>query len=88
MKIKEGFMLRDIAGTWIIVPIGKRVVEFNGLMTLSDSGAFLWRNLENNVDIKDLISSLLNEYDIDELTAKADVEEFIASIHEKGLIEE
>lgn len=88
MRIKEGFILREIAGTWVAVPIGERVVEFNGLMTLNETGALLWKSLENNVTFDDLVTSLLNEYDVDEITAKSDVEDFIALVQEKGLIEQ
>jgi hypothetical protein len=85
MKLKDGFMLREIAGTWIVVPIGQRVVEFNGLMTLSESGAFLWKKLEKGADKEELIDAVLAEYDIDRNTADGDVAEFIALISEKGL---
>ncbi len=79
--------MREIAGSWIVVPIGQRVVEFNGLMTLSESGAILWSILEKGADMETLTDSLLSEYDIDEETAIADVKEFISAVREKGLIE-
>lgn len=88
MKLKQGFLLREIAGSWIVVPIGQRVVEFNGLMSLSVSGALLWRKLENTVENEEeLVTVLTEEYEIDVETAKKDVHEFISSIREKGLIE-
>jgi hypothetical protein len=87
MKIKEGFILREIAGSWIVVPIGERVVEFNGLMTLSETGAFLWKELEGGSNIYKLISLILAEYDVDENTAKNNVQEFISAISERGLTE-
>lgn len=87
MKIKDNFMLREIAGSWIVVPLGQRVVEFNGLMTLSESGALLWNKLEKGVTENELIESLLTEYDIDESTVKQDVKDFIHTIEERGLLE-
>jgi hypothetical protein len=86
MKIKENLMLRQIAGSWIIVPVGEMVVEFNGLMNLSESGAFLWKLLESGTEVDDLVKGLLSEYDIDEETAKADVTEFINELQVKGLL--
>ena len=86
MKIKDGFILREIAGTWIVVPVSKRVVEFNGLITLSESGMFLWKALENGVDEEALVSRLISEYDIDKSTAVIDTKEFIHSLSEKGLL--
>jgi len=45
MKIKNNLILREIAGSWIIVPVAEMVVEFNGLMNLNETGAFLWKKL-------------------------------------------
>ena len=88
MRIKDGFMLREIAGSWVVVPIGERVVEFNGLMTLSETGAMLWNRLEKGTDVEGLVAMLLDEYDVDKGTARADVEEFISVVGEKGLFEQ
>lgn len=86
MKIKEGFMLREIAGSWVVVPLGKRLVEFNSLMMLSESGALLWRKLEQGADMNELTNALLSEYEVDEATAQADIEGFISNVQEKGLL--
>lgn len=86
MKLKDGFMLREIAGTWVVVPLGQRVVEFNGLMTLSESGALLWRRLEGGAKVEELVNAILEEYEVDIATANADVNDFISEIDKKGLI--
>lgn len=87
MKIRDGFMLREVAGQWVVVPLGERVVEFNCIMTLSESGALLWKMLEKDVLEEELVQAVLQEYSIDEETANTDAQEFIASLREKGLIE-
>lgn len=87
MKIKDGFMLRQIAGSWVVVPLGQRIVEFNGLMTLNESGALLWKLLEAGTDMENLIKAITNEYTVDEDTARADVCEILKRITEKGLVE-
>lgn len=87
MKIKKGFMLREIVGQWVVVPLGDRVVEFNGIMTLSESGALLWRILENDVMEEVILQAVLKEYDIDEETARIDIQEFIMTLKEKDLLE-
>lgn len=86
MKVKEGFMLREIADIWVVVPLGQRVVEFNGIMTLNESGAFIWKMLEVGVDIDEIINGIMCEYEIDRAVAKADIEEFISQIAKKELI--
>jgi hypothetical protein len=89
MRVKQGFLLREIADSWVVVPIGQRVVEFNGLMSLSESGALLWRRLEDKVeDNQELISLLTKNYDVDEKIARADVQEFLSAIAERGFIEQ
>jgi hypothetical protein len=88
MKIKEGFMLREVAGQWVVVPLGERVVEFSGIMTLNETGAFLWKKLESGVqNEEELVAALLAEYDVDKETAQRDVSEFISDVNEKGLVE-
>ncbi len=85
MKIKNGFMLREIAGQWVVVPIGTRVVEFNGIMTLTESGAILWKKLEGGAETEELVSAILAEYDIDDKTARNDIEIFLDSLNQKNL---
>jgi hypothetical protein len=88
MRVRDGFMLREIAGSWIVVPIGERVVEFNGLICLSESGAFLWKSLESGVENEEeLVKALTKEYDVDEETAMSDTREFLATIIKSGLVE-
>jgi hypothetical protein len=87
MKVKENLILREIAGSWIIVPVAEMVVEFNGLMNLNESGAFLWKLLVEGAEMDELVSRLLNEYDVDEKTAKADIKEFVEQLEAKGLLQ-
>lgn len=88
MKILDGYMLREIVDTWVVVPLGERVVEFNGIMTLSESGALLFRNIENGADINSLVDSLMAEYDIDKSVALSDTLEFISVMEQRGLLEQ
>lgn len=87
MKIKDGFMLREVAEQWVVIPLGERVIEFNGIMTLSESGAILWKLMENNATEEELIRAVLEEYNIDEETAKKDIHEFVFSLKDKELLE-
>ena len=49
MKIKNGFAKREIAGSYIVVPVGKEASEFNGMITLNESGSFFWDCLQNEI---------------------------------------
>ena len=88
MKIKDGFLLREIAGTQVVVPIAERVIEFKGMMVLNDHGLFVWNKLQNECTFEGLLNSILDEYDVDTETAKADLEEFLAHIRKNGALDE
>lgn len=88
MKIKSGFLLREIAGSPVIIPIGERVIEFKGMMTPNETGAFIWRQLATETTYEQLLGAVLEEYDVDEKTAKADLDEFLEAARRCGVIEE
>ena len=88
MRIKDGFMLREVAEQWVVIPLGERVVEFNGIMTLSESGAMLWKEMEKEVLEEDLVKALRREYDVDEEMAKSDIVEYVTYLREKSLLED
>ena len=87
MKIKNDFILKQIAGSYIVVPVRQQAVDFSGIIKLSETGAFLWRLLENGVDREELIAKLLDEYLVDEDVAGEDVDRFIAQLNEADLLE-
>ena len=66
MKIKEGFILREVAGNYIVVAVGEAVKNFNGVINLNESGAFLWKILSQGVENESqLVDALLGEYDVE-----------------------
>lgn len=87
MKIKSDFILKTIAGSNVVVPVRSRTVDFSQLIKLSDSGAELWKMLVTGADREELISRLLEEYDVDEATAAADVDHFLMKLSEADLLE-
>lgn len=88
MKIKDGFLLREIADMWVVVPLGERVIEFNGLVNLSESGALIWRALEKEVhDKSELIKLLIDKYEVEEVVARMDTDEFLSNITQRGFME-
>lgn len=87
MKIKEGFVLREVAGSYVVVAVGKAVKTFNGIINLNDTGALLWKELEKGSDLNGLKSALLAEYDVDEKIAEIDTKKFLDKVTEAGLVE-
>ena len=88
MKIKDTFVLRSIAGSSIVVPTGAEMMDFNGMITLNETGAFLWEKMQSETDIDSLTEAMLAEYTgISREDAEADIKEFIATLDAKGIIE-
>lgn len=77
MKIDKQFILRKIAGDYVIIPTGKTALAFNGMITVNEQGAFLWQQLGDETTEEQLVDALLNEYDVDRKTAQEDVAEFL-----------
>lgn len=88
MKIKDGFLLREVGGRTVVVPVGAQTVDFRCIMTLNESGALLWRGLQQDTDAAALTAALLAEYEVTADKAAADVDGFIALLREKGLLDE
>ena len=87
MKIKGGFVLKAIADSYMVVPLGSYVKEFNSIIKLNESGAFLWSQLESEKNENELIDAMLSEYDIDEITAKNALDSFLSKLKENDLLE-
>lgn len=88
MKIKSGFVLREIAGAPVIIPVGERVIEFKGMLMPNETGSFIWRKLTAEITYDDLLSAILDEYEVDEATARADLDGFLAEARKIGAIDE
>lgn len=88
MKIKSGYMLREVAGHNVVFPLGSRTAEFTGLITLNETGAFLWNNMKEEITEKDLVNRLVGEYKVEIATAEQDVSEFIVILRENKLLEQ
>lgn len=86
MKIKEGFILRAVADSYVVVAVGEAVKSFNGVINLNETGALLWKALEKGAEENDLIEALLNEYEVERELAEKDVKTFIIKLTEAGLI--
>lgn len=88
MKIKSGFAKRKIADSNIVVPVGRATNDFNGMITLNESGSFFWDCLTSETTIDEVVNKVISEYDIDKETAKRDVEKFVDMLRENNLVEE
>ena len=85
LKLKEGFVLRNVAGENVVLPTGDEM-DLTMMITLNDTGVFLWEKLDQGAEEADLVSALLAEYDVDEKTAKASIAGFVEKLREHGFL--
>lgn len=81
MRIKDGFVLRRMAGTTVVIPGGDDL-DMNMMITLNDTGYFLWELLQTETDVDAMTAAVLKEYDIGEAEARAYIEKFVARLKE------
>ncbi|MEE0867631.1 MAG: PqqD family protein [Clostridia bacterium] len=87
MKVKDGFLLREVAGKTIVVPVGAEL-NFSGMITLNETGAFLWNCLTDMATEEELLAKLMAEYEIDSRTAKADIDSFLDKLKKLNILED
>lgn len=87
MKIKDGFELKEIADNYLAIPTQDNIVDFSSIIMLNETSAFLWLKLENDITEDELVSMLLEEYDVDKKTAREDICKFIGELKNAGLLE-
>ncbi|MBQ8850716.1 MAG: PqqD family protein [Clostridia bacterium] len=87
MKIKNGFVVRSIAGESVVVALGEASKNFNGIIKLNDTGRFLWDKLAEGCEKEELVSAILAEYDIDRATAESDIDRFTETLKGANILE-
>ena len=86
MKIKNGFLLHQVAGQTVVLPTGGEL-DLNVMITLNETGRFLWERLQNETDRESLTQALLTEYDVDAATARGCVDAFVDKLNDNGFLE-
>ena len=86
MKTSNEFIMREIAGEYVLVPIGKRALTFQGLVTMNEVGALIWEMMEKESDIDQIVSGILDEYEVDEQPARNDVLDVIGCLPDCQII--
>lgn len=79
-------MLREVAGSYAVIPMGKAAASFNGMITLNEMGAFLWKRLEKGATREELLAAVLAEYEVEEERALAGIDHFLGKIIEEDFV--
>lgn len=85
MKLKDGFMLKEVAGSYIVIPVGQ--VDFTAMITVNETGAFLWELLTQGATREELCEKMIAEYAVDEATALRDIDNFIKILSDHQLLD-
>lgn len=86
MKRSTNFLLQNVAGTAVVVPVGEATFQFPGMMRLNETGTYLWDLLEQEQTVASLVDAVMLRYEIDEATARRDVEAFIEKLLPTGAL--
>lgn len=87
MKIKDDFVLRKVADTYVVVPVNSMTLDFNGIINLNETGAFLFELLQHGATKEDLFKKLIEEYDVSQQKALSDIDIFIEKVKEADIFE-
>ncbi len=85
MKIKEGFILKTVAGETVVLP-GSGTTNLDMMISLNDTARFLWEKLTVGAEMQELVDALLAEYEVDEETARRAVKAFIQKLEENDFL--
>ena len=88
MKTNEEYMLREIAGEAVLIPTGSASQKLNGMIELTDSAAFIWKQVDTASDLEEIVQKILREFEVDEETARRDVYGFLRELYVRGIVED
>ncbi len=88
MKIRKGFVLREVAGRQVVIATGDAAKNFNGIIKLNESAVMLWKMIENGADEEALAQKIIEIYEVDEATAYNDVSMFVTKLKGAGIVDE
>lgn len=86
MKINPNLVVRTLLDETIIVPTGNAIKDFNGIISTNDVASFIWQHIEDCETPEEMVKRVLEEYEIDEETAKTDVYGFLETLKTLGMI--
>ena len=88
MKVKSDFILREVAGSYVVVPVNDLTMDFNGMINLNETGAFLFELLQKGAEKSELVSRMLEEYEVTAEKAEADIDKFIQKLKDADVLEQ
>ena len=88
MKIKEGFVLREVANQAIVIAVGKASETFKGMIKMNQTSKDIWNYIQNRLDVEDIVLEMKKKYDVDETVIRKDVLYIINVLRENNILED
>ncbi|MDO4548013.1 MAG: PqqD family peptide modification chaperone [Clostridia bacterium] len=88
MKIKDGFVLRDVVGEQIVMPAGENISRFDGALLLNEVSAYIWERLQAPISREDLLEMVLSEFDVERAVAERDLDAMLDKLRALNVLEE
>ena len=86
LKLDKEYVLRQIGDDYVIVPVGKAALDFNGMITVNETGAFLWEQLVKGTSKEGLLQTLLETYEVIQEEAERDIDEFLDVLYKNIIL--
>lgn len=86
LKLDKEYVLRQIGDDYVIVPVGKAALDFNGMITVNETGAFLWEQLVKGTSKEGLLETLLETYEVTQEEAERDIDEFLDVLYKNNIL--
>ena len=87
MKIKDGFVLRNVVDEFIVMPTGENIAKFDGAVVLNEVSAFVYKQLEHPTSKEDVLEAVLAEFEVDRETAAKDLDTLLENFKQMGLLD-
>jgi hypothetical protein len=88
MKRKADFIMQNVGGENLLVPLGAQVMDMNGIITLNDTAAYVWELLAQERSLDELTAAVAERFDVTPERACADVQTFVDEIAQLGLLKQ
>ncbi len=85
-KANPNYIFRKIAGKRVLISVGDNIANFNGYIQLNDTASYLWQQLAEPRSVEELVFSLVNEFEVTEEEAEADINEFLSELAKKEMV--
>lgn len=88
MKLNGSFVLREVAGEWLAIPVGESALRFGGMIVLNPTSRVIWEALQQDVTEKDIVDAIMQRFDTTEEETQTDVHAFLEQMRAESLIVE